>query len=169
MPLEPLEQGLVVELVVLLRQLAAGDECRQPHPLVRAEQRKGEELLRRGHREEPPVAVEADLRRLEAPLVADTELVGEAADAIVARQNDVVEAIGGGPVEVEGPHEPAQVGRALVERDGDARLREAIRGGHPEDAPADNPDARPHAPSAPSGAAGIGSGAAERSRKSIRQ
>ena len=168
-PLEPVEQRLVIELVVLLGQLAARDEHREPHALVRAEQWKGQELLRRGHREEPSVAVEADPRRLEAPLVAEAELVGEADDPIVARQDDVVEAIGGRPVEVEGPHEPAQVRRPLVERHGDACLREAICGGHPEDAAADNPDARPHAPSAPSGAAGIGSGAPSRSRKSIRQ
>ena len=150
-------------------ELAASDEERQPHTLVRAEQRKGQKLFRRSHREQPSVAVEADPGRLEAPLVADAELVGQAEDPVVARQDDVVEAIGGRPVEVEGPDEPAQVRRALVERDGDARLREAICGGHPEDAAADDPDARPHAPSAPSGAAGIGSGAPSRARKSIRQ
>ena len=169
MPLEPIQQRLVIELVVSLGQLTARDERRQAHALVRAEQGKREELFRRGHREESSVAVEADPRRLKAPFVAETELVGEADDPIVARQDDVVEAVGGRPVEVEGPHEPAQVRRALVERHGDACLREAIRGGHPEDAASDNPNARPHAPSAPSGAAGIGSGAPSRARKSIRQ
>ena len=81
----------------------------------------------------------------------------------------MVEAVDRGAVEVEGADEAAEVGRALVERDGDAGLREPIRGGHPEDAPADDPDSRLHAPSAPSVAAGRGSGAVERCRKSIRQ
>jgi len=62
----------------------------------------------------------------------------------------------------------AEVGRALVERHGDAGLSEPVRGGHPEDAPADDPDRRLHAPSAPSVAAGS-SGASLRCRKSIRQ
>ena len=166
---EPLLERLVVEPVVPLGQLAAGDECRQPRAVVRAQEREGEELLRRGHREEPSVAVEADPRRPEAPAVAETELVGEADHAIVRRQHDVVEAVDGGAVEVERADEPAEVGRALVERDGDAGLREPIGGGHPEDAPADDPDRRLHAPSAPSVAAGSGSGASPRSRKSIRQ
>ncbi len=168
-PLEPLEERLVIELVVLLGQLAARDEHREPGPFVRAEQWKRQELLRRGHGEEPPVSVEADSRRPETPLVTEPELVGEADDPIVARQDDVVEAIDGRPVEVEGPDQPAQVRRPLEERHGGACLREPKCGGHPEDATADDPDTRLHPPSAPSGAAGTGSGALARSRKSIRQ
>ena len=166
---EPLLERLVVEPVVLLRQLAAGDEQRQPGALARAQKREGEELLRRGHREEATVAVEADPGRPEPPAVAETELVGEADHAVIGREHDVVEAVDSGAVEVERADEPAEVRRALVERDGDAGLSKPIGGGHPEDAPADDPDRRLHAPRAPSVAAGRGSGAVERSRKSIRQ
>src|SRR6266545_3569650 len=98
---QPLEQGRVVELVVLLRELTARDECAEAHAVARLEQRKADELGGRRHREQLPVAVEADLRRTEAEAVAEPELLGEAANAVVGRQNDVVEAVGGVAVEVE--------------------------------------------------------------------
>ena len=151
---QPFVQRLVVQRVVPGGELTASDEERQPRALVRAEQREGQELLRRGHREEPAIAVEADLRRPEAPVVAESELGCKTDNPIVARQHDVVEAIDRRAVEVEGADEPAEVRCALVERDGDACLGEPVCGGHPEDAAADDPDARPHAPSTPSLAAG---------------
>ena len=54
----------------------------------------------------------------------------------------MVEAVDGAAVEVEAAHEPAEVGRALVERDADARECEPVRGRHAEDAAPDDADAR---------------------------
>src|SRR4029079_11862823 len=96
-----------------LRQLAARDERPQAGALVRAEERKGEELLPRRHREEPSVAVEADPRRPEAPAVAETELVGEADHAVVRREHDVVEAVDCRAVEVARADETAEGWRPL--------------------------------------------------------
>jgi hypothetical protein len=164
---QPRVQLHLVERLVRLRQLAAGDERREADALERVQEREGQELPRRRHREETAVVVEADLRRAEAPAVAEPELLREAEHAVVGREDDVVEAVGGRAVEVEGADEAAEVGRALEQRHGDARLREPVRGRHAEDAAADDPDAGAHAPTAPS--TGALSYAAVRCRSSIRQ
>ena len=129
--------------------------------VAQPQERKCQELLRRGHREQPPVVIEADLGRAKAEPVAEPELLSQTANAAVGRKDDVVEAIDGVAVEVEGANKPAEVGRALVERDSNALLCETVRGGHSEDAPADDRDAR--------AAHDDGRAPAERRRSSIRQ
>ena len=59
----------------------------------------------------------------------------------------MVEAVDLAAVEVERADEPAEVSRTLEERHVDALLREPVRGGHPEDAAADDADGGPHATS----------------------
>ncbi len=139
-PPQPLDERRAVELVVILDELAPGDEGRQPSALEGLEQREGQELFRRGHGEEPSVAVEAHLRGLEAELVAQAELLGQAEHAVVRRQVDVVEAIDRAPLEVERAHQASQVRRTLVDGDLHPGLGEPKSRGHSQDPAPDDPD-----------------------------
>ena len=69
-----------------------------------------------------PRLVEADARRAEAEaVVAEPELGGEPADAVVRGQDDVVVAVDADAVEVGRGREPAELAVALVDRDGNTR------------------------------------------------
>ena len=115
--LEPLEERRLVELVVGLRELAARDERRR---VVGGRAAAGAEMSGTPSARSSRTAAR---RRRSRPwsggsgTVAEPELLGEPANAVVGRQDDVVEAIDRVAVEVEGADEPAEVGRALVERD----------------------------------------------------
>ncbi len=116
-----------------LGQLAACDEHPEPHALVRPQHREGEELLGRGHREEPAVVVEADLRRPEAQRSPRPSSSASPITRSSVGRIDVVEAVDPVAVEVERADEPAEVARALVERTrgrrpGQAGVRRSVRG-----------------------------------------
>ena len=139
---EPVEERDVVEVVVGLLSAGSG---RRTAPGAADRAAAGEGTSRNSFgdviEKQPPVAVEADLRRPEAEGVAEPELLGEADHAVVRRQDDVVEAIDSVAVEVERADEPAEVRRALE----DARPRtpacaEPVRRREPEDAAADDGD-----------------------------
>ena len=117
------------------------DERAEPQPIVRAQQREGQELPQRAHREQPAVVVEADADRAEAEAVAEAELVARPMHAVVGRQNHVVEAVDAVAVEVEGA-DAARRGRssARTTTTGTPCLGEAERRGHAEDAAADDAD-----------------------------
>ena len=136
--LEPREQRLVVEARVRAADLAARGEAAEADPVRERQERERQQLARRRHREQAPVVVEADLARAETEAVAEAELLREAARAVVAGQDHVVEAVDALAVEVERADEPAEVGCALVERHLHAAAREPVRGGHAEDAAADD-------------------------------
>ena len=140
---QPRQQRDIVELFARRDEAAARDERGETHAVVQRQQRERQELLGRAHREEPRVVVEADARRPEAEPITETELFREPADAIVRRQDDVVEAIDPVPGEVERADEAAEVRRALVHRDVCPCLSQPIGGGQTQDAATDNRDGGP--------------------------
>src|SRR5580765_3994107 len=148
--LEPLNEWRLVQLLEVLDQVGPHGEEAEAETMVQGKQRKPEEVHRRGGREELPVAVAADSRWTEAKLVAETKLVGEAQDTVVARQDHVVEAIDRAPGEVHGCGQAAEVRRALEQRDADALLRQAQGHCHPEKTTPDDADGSlPHATARP--------------------
>ena len=145
-PAQPgLERGLVERCVVARSSWQRATNAREPQR-GRAARSSGkrQELARRVHREQPPVVVEADARRPEAEAVAEAELVREAEDAVVRRQDHVVEAVDRRPSKSKAPTRPPRSRRALV----DASTRtpacgQTVRRGQPEDAAADDSDDGP--------------------------
>ena len=86
--------------------------------------------------------VEADARRAEAELVlADADLGRQRPHAVVGGQDHVVVAVDRDPAEVGGAGQAAELAIALVDRDGDAGLGQAVSGAEAEQAAADDADA----------------------------
>ena len=126
----------------MLLELAAQDEGGEPKALVGAENGKAEELRERVHRDEPLAVPEAVARRPEVDRLVQAELAREPEDAVVRRQDHVVEAVGRGSVEVEGADEAAEIRRSLVERYTDSLLQKAVRARQAEDSSSDDSDGR---------------------------
>ena len=141
---QPVLQAEALQVVVGALELAAGGEGGQARLVRGAQPREGQQLPGRRHRRQTAVLEEARAGAAEAErVVAQPDLRGQRADAVVRGQDDVVVAVDRDPAERRRPGQAAELRVALVDRHRHAGLDQAQRGGQADQAAADDADARP--------------------------